>query len=44
MTVETAMRPVCLAAIARRKVGIVPIWLHLRPLTKCKANEPNEAE
>ncbi len=44
MAVEAAMRPVCLAAIARRKVGIIPIRLHFRALTKRKANKPNQGE
>jgi len=43
MTVEATMRPIDLAIIlTRSKVAVIPIRWHLRPLTKCKANEPEE--
>lgn len=43
MTVEATMRPIDLAIIlARSKVAVIPIRWHLRPLMKCKANEPEE--
>jgi len=45
MTVEATMRAIYLAIIlARPKVGVIPIWWHLRPLTKCKANEPEKGD
>jgi hypothetical protein len=45
MTVEATMRPIYLTIIlARTKVGVIPIWRHLRSLTKCKANEPEESD